>query len=205
MNEFQAEALYEGLRTRHSVRRFADRPIPEEVLRRILWAGTRAPSAHNRQPWRFVVVTEGERRRRWVEAMGMRYREDLLADGLSRDRIEDHVSRRESRLLEAPSAILLCMTLVDMDRYPDPARQEKECLMATQSVAMAGGYMLLAAHAEGLGACWICAPLFAAAESIRYLDLDSAWKPQGVLAIGYPAGSSRVRSRRDVEEVTLWR
>jgi coenzyme F420-0:L-glutamate ligase/coenzyme F420-1:gamma-L-glutamate ligase len=205
VSDLQAEALYEGLRTRHSFRRFADRPVPEGVLRRILWAGTRAPSAHNRQPWRFVVVTGRESRRRWVEAMGRRYREDLLADGLSLDQVGRHVSNRESRLLDAPAAVLLCMTMADMDRYPDATRQQKERQMAMQSVAIAGGYMLLAAHAEGLGGCWICAPLFGAVESIHSLDLDAEWEPQGVLAIGYPAGSARVRSRRDVAEVTLWR
>lgn len=205
MTEFQPEAFYEGLRTRHSVRRFALRPVPEEVLRRVLWAGTRAPSAHNRQPWRFVVVAPGETRRRWVAAMGARYRADLLADGMPPDQVERHVSSREARLLGAPTAIVLCMTMAEMDRYTDPERLAKERVMAMQSVALAGGNMLLAAHAEGLGACWMCAPLFGEAETIRSLDLEPSWQPQGVLALGYPQGTPRVRSRRGVEEVTEWR
>jgi coenzyme F420-0:L-glutamate ligase/coenzyme F420-1:gamma-L-glutamate ligase len=203
--EFEPEPLYQALRTRHSVRRFADRPVPEEILRRVLWAGTRAPSAHNRQPWRFVVVAPGETRRRWVHAMGARYRADLLADGLPQDQVDRHVSSREARLMGAPAAILLCMTMEEMDRYPDPARMEKERLMAMQGVALAGGYMLLAAHAEGLGACWVCAPLFGEADTIRSLALNPAWEPQGALILGYPQGAPKVRSRREVQEVTLWR
>ena len=46
------------IRTRRSIRRYQHEPIAPEVLQRILEAGTWAPSAHNRQPWRFVVLTD---------------------------------------------------------------------------------------------------------------------------------------------------
>src|ERR1700704_3659263 len=53
-----------------------------------------------------------------------------------------------------------------MAPYPDPRRAQAEYLMAVQSVAMAVQNLLLAAHAEGLGACWMCAPLFCG-EAVR--------------------------------------
>lgn len=52
---------WDAIRARRNVRRYADRPIPPEHLDRILEAGRRSPSAHNRQPWDFVVVTDRER------------------------------------------------------------------------------------------------------------------------------------------------
>ena len=51
---------WDALTSRRNVRSFADRPIPDDDLERILEAGRRAPSSRNWQPWDFVVVTERE-------------------------------------------------------------------------------------------------------------------------------------------------
>ena len=51
---------WEAITSRRNVRQFADRPIEEAVLDRILEAGRRAPSSRNSQPWDFVVVTDRE-------------------------------------------------------------------------------------------------------------------------------------------------
>jgi nitroreductase len=52
-------SLYEGLLSTRAIRRYTDEPVPAEVLRDILFAATRAPSGSNRQPFRFVVLTDG--------------------------------------------------------------------------------------------------------------------------------------------------
>ena len=52
-------SLYEGLLTTRAIRRYTDEPVPDEVLRDILFAATRAPSGSNRQPFRFIVLTDG--------------------------------------------------------------------------------------------------------------------------------------------------
>jgi nitroreductase len=51
--------LLEGLTTTRAIRRYRDEPVPEEALRAILFAATRAPSGSNRQPFRFLVLTDG--------------------------------------------------------------------------------------------------------------------------------------------------
>ena len=51
--------LLEGLTTTRAIRRYRDEPIPPEMLRAILFAATRAPSGSNRQPFRFLVLTDG--------------------------------------------------------------------------------------------------------------------------------------------------
>ncbi len=60
-------------------------------------------------------------------------------------------------------------------------------VMAAQSTAMAGQNILLAAHALGLGACWLCAPIFCPQTVRRTLDLPDDWQPQGLITAGYPA------------------
>jgi len=199
-----ADQLHSFLRTRHSVRRFDPRAVPRPIIHRILTTGTRAPNAHNRQPWRFAVLTSPQPKTRLAESMAADFRRDLLADGLPPEEVEAQVQRSRARITQAPLVIVLCLTLADMDNYPDTRRQRAEFLMAVQSLALAGGQMLLAAHAEGLGGVWVCAPLFAQQTVRQALDLPADWQPQGMLLIGYPAAPPRVRQRKPIEEVTLF-
>ncbi len=183
---------------RRSIRRYQDRPVPNELLQELLTAATWAPSAHNRQPWRFAVVRQAETRKRLARAMGDRLRQDLLADGLPIQVIEADVDRSYRRISGAPALILLCMSLAEMDDYPDSRRRENEMLMAVQSTAMAGQNLLLAAHTQGLGACWMCAPLFCPDTVRQALALPADWIPQGLITIGY-AAEQKEKTRRPLE------
>jgi F420 biosynthesis protein FbiB-like protein len=194
--------LHKFLRSRRSVRRFRQAPVPAEVIERILETATWAPSAHNRQPWRFAVLNSPANRERLAEAMGADFRRDLLADGLLPEQVENLVQRSCQRILAAPVVIVLSLDATVGDRYPDRRREQAEYLMGVQSVALAGGTLLLAAHAEGLGGVWVCAPLFTPHTVRRTLDLPAEWEPQGMLFLGYPAKIPDPRPRRPVAEVT---
>lgn len=197
------QTLLALIQARRSIRRTLDRPVPREVIGRLLEAARWAPSAHNRQPWRFAVIESAERRARLAAAMGERLRADLTADRLAPDAIEPQVRRSYARISSAPLVIVFFLSLVDMDQYPDPARQEAERLMAVQSVALAAQNMLLQAHAEGLGACWMCAPLFCPDVVRAELSLPEDWIAQGLLTIGYPA-EERQKSREPLETRVRW-
>jgi nitroreductase len=94
--------------------------------------------------------------------------------------------------------------MIDMDEYPDERRQHNEYLMAVQSTAMAGQNLLLAAYAHGLGACWLCAPLFAPEVVRTALALADDWLPQGAITLGYPA-ETKEKSRHPLEKSIVWR
>jgi F420 biosynthesis protein FbiB-like protein len=192
------------LRSRRSVRRFRPDPIDPALIRSLLEAARWAPSPHNRQPWRFVVLQEAGSRRRLAQAMGERLRLERLADGTDAQAVEADVSRSYARITGAPLAVLLCMSLEQMDRYPDARRSRAERRMAVQGVAMAGQNLLLAAHAAGLGGCWICAPLFAPEVVRQVLELPEDWDPQGLVVLGWPAESPPERERMPLEQVTLY-
>jgi nitroreductase len=70
--------------------------------------------------------------------------------------------------------------------------------MATQSLALAGQNLLLAAHAEGLGACWLCAPLFCPHIVRDTLGLPADWEPQAFISLGWPA-ESPAKTRESLE------
>ncbi len=199
-----AEALYRLIKSRRSIRRFLPERISPEIIKRLIEAAGRAPSAHNRQPWRYVILGQTAERARLVEQMRARWVQDLTADGLPADQIEQTVARGAERLQNAPVIILVCLTMSQMDEYRDARRKDSERVMAVQSVAMAGSFLLLSAHAEGLGACWMCAPLFVPELVRDVLELPSDWEPQGAIALGYPADEGRDRSRRAFEEVARW-
>lgn len=194
------DSVMVAIRGRRSIRRYEDREVPAELLDEALTAACWAPSAHNRQPWRFAVVTDEPLRRRLALAMGRALRDDLTADGVPQEMIDKEVGRSFQRVSGAPALVLLCLTDADMDAYPDERRQRNEWVMAVQSAAMAGQNLLLAAHALGLGGCWMCAPLFCPEVVGDALDLPADWQPQGLITLGYPA-EERAKGRRPLTDV----
>ena len=138
--------IHHFLRTRRSVRRFKPDPVPESVIQDILHTATFAPSAHNRQPWRFCVVTDSPVKQKLADAMAVEFQRDLETDGLPPEEINKRTTRSRERITSAPVVILLCLDMTEMDAYPDKKRRRAEFRMAMQSVAGAGLQLLLAAH-----------------------------------------------------------
>jgi coenzyme F420-0:L-glutamate ligase / coenzyme F420-1:gamma-L-glutamate ligase len=198
------ESMLTTILERRSIRRYQPDSISRTVVEQILNAAIWAPSAHNRQPWRFAVIEIAETKERLALAMGARLRRDLAKDGVPEEAIEKDASRSYTRITSAPVLIALCLSMVDMDSYPDEHRSRNEYLMAVQSTAMAGQNLLLAAHEAGLGACWMCAPLFAPDVVSEVLQLPQDWQPQALLTLGYPA-ETREKTRHSLEKSVLWR
>jgi F420 biosynthesis protein FbiB-like protein len=192
------------LHSRRSIRRYRPDPVPRQMIEQLIEGATWAPSAHNRQPWRFAVTTSEATKEALARAMGARLRSDLEADGVSEALIAKDTQRSYERITGAPCLIVVCLTLVNMDTYPDERRQQLEFLMAAQSTAMAGQNLLLGAAASGLGACWMCAPLFAPDVVKDVLTLPDDWQPQGMITLGYPA-ETKVKTRHPLEKSIEWR
>ena len=193
------------LAARRTVRFYTPDPVPDEVVRALLEAARLAPSAHNAQPTRFVVIQSLELRRRLTSRMSRRWRRDLERAGTTEAAIRVQLRFSERRFGQAPVLILVGYTLEDMDEYPDRARRAAEATMASQSAAAATLNLLLAAGAHGLGGCWACAPLFCPAIVRRALDLPKSFVPQALLTIGYPAHTPPMPPRRPLEELATFR
>jgi len=111
--------------TRKSVRAYSDKPVEEEKLRKVLEAGRLAPSAKNRQEWKFVVARDpGVRRRLAQAAHGQRFVE------------------------QAPVALVACAV---EPKYVMPCGQPAYSI----DVAIAVAFMVLEATEQGLGTCWL--------------------------------------------------
>ncbi|WEU40132.1 MAG: nitroreductase family protein [Candidatus Odinarchaeum yellowstonii] len=191
------------IHSRRSIRVFQKREVPCEKILKILEYGVWAPSAHNCQPWRFIVILNKEVRDRLVEEMSILYEADMRKDGLQLEEIESRLSKSKLMLKESPVLILACLDRKVLWRYNDRSRDENEFIMGVQSVAASIQNILLGAHAEGLGACWMCAPLFCKNIVRSVLKLSEDYEPQAFIILGYPAENPTPPYRRSVNELTV--
>jgi coenzyme F420-0:L-glutamate ligase / coenzyme F420-1:gamma-L-glutamate ligase len=192
----EAAAAHRLMRERRSIRRYRQDAVGRDVLDRLFLSAAAAPSAHNRQPWRYLAIEGAAAKSALARAMGERLAADRARDGDPQDAIARDVARSRARITGAPVLILVCLTLEEADVYPDEVRSQAEYLMAVQSTAMATQNLLLATHAEGLAACWMCAPLFCPDVVRASLDVPPAWQPQGLITLGFPADAGRERPRK---------
>jgi coenzyme F420-0:L-glutamate ligase/coenzyme F420-1:gamma-L-glutamate ligase len=193
------------LRGRYSVRKFQPQPVVREVLERILETTTWSPSAHNAQPWRFVLLESEESREQLGAALGKRLEQALMAEGMDAEAARARFERSRLRIAAAPLGILICVDAEAVPFEENLERQAREYQMAVQSAALAGGTLLLAAHAEGLEGVWLCAPLFQPELVRTVLDLPQSWHPQGLLLMGIPDEQPQPRERIKWQDVTLFR
>ncbi len=194
-------ALIQG---RRSIRRYREQTIAPAVLEKLLHAATWAPSAHNRQPWRFCVVTSAVTKLALSQRMADQWRRDLQRDGTDPAVVERRAAISQARMTSAGALILAAVSMEEMDRYPDAGRNQAEWTMAVQSVALACQNLLLAAHHYGLGACWMCAPLFVPDLVRNELQLPAIWQPQALITVGYPA-EEKTKDRVPLAERVVWR
>jgi len=187
----------EAIAARRSIRKFKDTPVPDEAIRTILQAAIQAPSAKNRQPWRFVVV-RGDRRAEMVRIMrqGIDYVETLnLEFGIGSSRWTAAVMER------APVTVFV---FNDANEHT-PGKlmwDEPGDVTDVQSIGAAIQNMLLAAQDLGLGTLWICDVFYAYNELIAWLG--ETHQMIAAISLGYADESPAARPRKPFDEVVRW-
>jgi nitroreductase len=191
-----ASDLKRLMETRRSVRRFRPEPLDPEVVKELVAAAVTAPSASNKQPWRFVVVTE----RATIARMAAAVREAV-------ERIARHVEPGAevsfraygdyfTRFEEAPCVIgllargiPLLTSLVDerLAAADGRAIADMEESSGLIGAAMALQNLLLMAHALGLGASGMTGPLVAAEALRGILGVPPSWRLAALVPVGHPA------------------
>ncbi|MHB9030337.1 MAG: nitroreductase family protein [Candidatus Latescibacterota bacterium] len=178
-------SVMEVIARRVSCRAYKTDPVPQEHLLQMLEAARLAPSASNRQPWRFAVVRDPDTRRRIVE-------EGFLS-GI-----------RMAWALDAPVHVVIGMELsfvthrlgafISGISYP------------WIDIGIAGEHLVLAATELGLGSCWIgwIRPRLLA----RIVDWPASVKPVAVITVGYPREPGERKPaasrRKSLDEMVRW-
>jgi F420 biosynthesis protein FbiB-like protein len=189
---------------RRSIRRYLERAVPASVVEKIIDAAAHAPSAHDNQPWHFVVVTSPDIRSRLVRSMAERYDQDMTAR-----KVPDHTrKKRITRSLEllGKAPVLIVAYAVHEHRHTGGAEYDErmEEVLNRQSVAAAVGHLLAAAAASGLGACWYAAPLFCPDIVNDQLQVHKDWEPQALITMGYPAEAAPPKEKRPLRDVMTY-
>lgn len=196
--------LLEGLASTRAIRRYRDEPVPEDVLRDILFAATRAPSGSNRQPFRFLVLTDSDK---------AKAAKKLIAKGAqavwSNKRKVDQYDKRSGAQENSPKARMART----MDQYVDnfervPAlilpclvRYREPSPMEGASVYPAVQNLLLAARALGYGGVITGFHGLVDAELKQLLGIPAEVFISCTVTLGKPAGNHGPVRRRPMNEL----
>lgn len=172
---YENETL-EVIHNRKSVRHFTDQPVSKEQIEILLRAGMAAPTAVNRQPWAFYVVTNRETL-------------DTLAEQLPYAKM----------LTQAQAAIVVCGDMEKAGNLIDKGYWVQDCSAATQNI-------LLAAESIGLGAVWTASYPYDDRTKvvIKALDLPENHIPLNVIPLGYPTGEDVPKDKWKPENI-FWK
>ena len=196
--------LLEGLASTRAIRRYRDEPVPDDVLRDILFAATRAPSGSNRQPFRFLVLTDSDRAKaakaliaKGAEAVWQGKRKHDQYDkrsgqdaGSPKARMARTMDRYVDNFADVPALILPCLV-----RYRDPNPMEGA------SVYPAVQNLLLAARALGYGGVITGFHAMVADELKTLLDIPDEVFIACTVTLGKPEGNHGPVRRRPMAEL----
>lgn len=181
---------------RRSVRRFAETPVPPELIRQAVAAGLTAPAPHHTRPVRFVWLRKRGLRDQLLEAMADKWREDLSGDGRTPESVEKRVARGQI-LFDAPEVIIPFCVPDGAHDYPDERRRAAEKTMFTVAAGAAVQGLLVSLAVRGVGSCWIGSTIFAPEITRDVLGLAADWNPLGAIAVGYPLEELAAREARE--------
>jgi len=184
---------------RHSIRKFTDQPVSEEVLQAILHAANQAPSAHNQQSWRFVVVT-GEKKRQLAELVKQRATDFPKASSA--------LLRMAARSIATAPVIVAVANTGELIEHGTKLFQLEDAgvsldffrTMEIQSSAAAVENMLLAATALGLGSVWLGVLFLIKDEVMEFLG-EGQGEFMAVVPIGYAERDSQGPKKRATDVV----
>lgn len=190
--------ILELFETRRSIRKYQDRPIPPELVDKLLRAGQIAPSRANSQPWRFIVIDDPATKEALYEAV---YKQKLVLAApllISVLGVIDPRKSVPSRTQELVEADCFGHDVKEFaDRVLDDWSLAELKVDAALNSAIAATHIILAAHALGLGCCWV--KLCQDDKVLEILGVPSGYYNTGVLAIGYPDESPKQRPRVPME------
>lgn len=192
--------VLEAMETCRSIRRFKPDPVPDELLERLVYYATRAPSAGNTQLWRFMIVT-AEDDRRWfrdmlVDAVGPRLAPPPADDDQSQAARNARMYRRF--ILEFDRIPAFIITAVE-NAFPNAERPVEQFMWST--VFAATQNLLLAARALGLGAAMTTNHLENEPAVRAHFGIPDNVGLGATVPIGYPEGNYGPLTRRPVAEV----
>jgi nitroreductase len=202
--------IFEIMYSTRAMRRLKPDPIPEETLKKIVDAGTRAATGRNRQDWAFILVRDAELRRfirdyYWNTWQQLRAKGTISMTDLppAQQRMLNAAADLAAHLDEAPVLLLAC---APKEYTPLAAMgNPRASVMAEHgSIFPAVQNILLACRASGVGATLTTIHCFFEDALKRKLGIPDTMEIAAMIPMGYPQGKFGPVTRRPVEEVIHW-
>jgi len=179
---------------------FENKEVDLKIIKNCIKLAQWAPSAHNGQFWRYIIIKNDSSRKELIDKMNQKLRVDLRREGRSENYINIKINKTRNKFLQAPILILLCLDKSELEKYPDSDRTRSELILGIQSVSSSATYLLLAFEMKHLAACWYCAPLFAKDITKETLQLPQSYVPMAFFTVGYPANSVKAPPRKNLKD-----
>ncbi len=209
------DELYELMKTRRSVRKFQDKPVPEDLLVKAIEMAAWAPNGGNYQPWKFLIITnKGLIQKLADEVKGKTELMSSWPEAKPFGEIVERWRRTSDFFRGAPACIAVLMSkynsiadqVLRARGESDPVARDIRSYRALgnstlQSIAAAVTYICLVLHYFGLGTTWMAGPQQAKKEIEKLLNVPEGWNFVNLIPVGYPAETPRVPPRKPVEEV----
>ena len=190
----------EVIRTRRSIRSFKDTPVPGELINQMIEAGRLAPSRANSQPWRFITITDAAIKQQLHQAV---YHQRVVLDAPLLIAVLGIVDPRGTVPERTFELVQQGAISEDVKNFADhvldnwnPGDLKAD---AALNSAIAATHIALAAHALGLGCCWV--KLCIDDEVLKILYVPDGYYNAGILAIGYPDEQPSARPRLPASEL----
>lgn len=190
--------------TRRSIRKFTKHDVPIELINEMINAARMAPSAKNRQPWRFIVL-DGRSKAEFERCMErglMREENETALLPRSRSGLSD--AWNTLRIIKSSPALIVVVNTNGISPFvpiDSDARVTEIC--DSLSIGAAVQNMLLTAERLGLGTLWIANTCFAYNELTEFLQTDG--QLVGAVAVGYSAETPAPRPRKGLDEISEYR
>jgi nitroreductase len=207
-----------ALTSRRSIREFEKQVPAQDIIRTCLEAATWAPSATNQQPWEFIVLTGHALEK--VNALILEHFAERMRESTAFDNVPEHLAKRQQEIfsalmdageaagIEANDFFERSLRFFDAPvgvYFVTRKRSDSQYLLST---AAALENFLLAAHAQGLGTCWLTITVVCEKDLKQHFGLADDRELLGGVALGYPAAGSPlntfIRTRVPVDEITTW-
>ncbi len=209
----RAATLGELLQTRRSIRRFRSDPVDRALVQRLLEAAVLAPSASNKQPWRWLVVESKDRIARMAAAV--REATARIAARIPDANQPAFLAYGDyfTRFEHAPVVIVpIHRGLAVLSNLVDEqiAQADRDAIRSMESssgligTSLALENLLLMAHALGLGASGMTGPLVAEPALRAILEVPDSWGIVALVPVGHPDEEPTPTDRKAVDKVVRW-
>lgn len=192
------EAIY----NRRSIRKYKEDPISRFIIEQIIDAGRVAPSAKNRQPWKYLVYS-GEAKDRLLSIMKAGIETEQISPRLplSVDGIPD--AKNTLWIMENAPVIIVVLNMNGKSPFLQLNIDERFTeINDLLSIGASVENMLLKAEELNVGTLWIGNTCFAYQELIAYIGLDA--ELVGAIALGYKAEQPPMRPRKKIEDIIAY-